>query len=1707
MPATVNIGTLEGLLKWKADDAELNKSLDSVAKKADVSRKELNRYNKEIDHITAAYQRTVAAIDPVAASTQKYERAERSLTAALKAGIITQEQHNRTLSQAKEKYLSTSASTSTWRDEVQRLTNVITPFATRLADISVIAREVQGALLGSSKATAAQAGSAQVATASLTSLYAAALPIVAILGALAIAAGGVYVSFKGFSFLRDITIEGVKTQLVIEKLNNTLLATGSYSQMSSAKLVALAESYELLSGKSKEEIIAAETILARFETLNNQTYPEALRVTLAYSKAMGVTADAAASKLGPALEGNTRALGSLKEAGIVLSQSQRKTLQDMVEGGKVAEYQARLLEILREKVGDLSTEYDNNLSRQVDRAKIVLNDFGESIANVVIPAIEDVVDEIVRSLGGWDSLKKKVNEVGGAIGNFIRVYIYGLAIAYHDLMAEMNILISRHQLMIQILTQPFRVVSPSFQIKNQKEAQKSVEEHAAAIVRLTGRFNEHRTALEGNNEVYAAHGSAIDSVVGKNAELARLEEELTKIYEDQSLELQRIFDLRMLATRGPFSKQERITEEQKLNDAHKERILFLQQEEKFGTKIAESLAKQRKELKSLEFKAKIELQLATTLEPIEVDTKKLFKLADDSFEEAMERLNAIVAVEQSNSGAFQRTSDDYEAWIEDSVASWVEHFRSLKEISDGEMEAVRLAVERGLLSVSEGERAIAEIRSSYYSSQVDEWSGFVSTIGGKLSELGGSFGQFISQIASIAQSVQGVNSTAQSLGGWSSMMGAWGGTIAAFVEVYKYADSIIQKHKGEKYGTRGAVATAGGSFASFYSDHDSMVLSRSISDVIKAFEDSLRISASDLGAIEIRVRNDGKMVQAWVKGQWIGTFTDVNTAIREAVLTAISDPDSSLRGMSDLMQQALSDWRSPDMEGLLEGLGHLREISDLSLSPLVIDLHKSFLHFNILRDALNKLDQSSEAVIKAQRELTAAQNLLYQQTKAQLMGINLTASKAVQDLAGFQKGMEAVGDTARAGLESSIKAAQNQLKLLEQAEKKVNERPTGVGGGRETPEEGGIQEGISRLFSDVVETVDNEKENLKKSIADWTKQLEDVPKALTDKEIDLGIFTAVEEDIRKLPQYASLVVEMEKERIRYQYEQLRLQLVSIGAWERWAGIWEDLYNSAMQNAGKPPNLGGGTGGRSDTDREGVKDFIDDKKFELSLVGLTEYHKSLVELDKQYDDLIQQAGKDNKLRAELLALKQREIDLLEKEKKLRTADSFKEFVNPSNQFDKVRKAAADLIKEIEDSPFGDARKARMIGRVMQELDNQLVNLSKQAAVGLFGGMLSDMEKFGATEEQMLEARKMMAILEHEMRLANYALTIAQLETEGRLTEAQIAKFHEMFNFLSSIDPTKFIVPPTSPVANDNFSSSYSSSGESESLPDVLSRIQDKLAEWARVPLSETLGRAHELSDSFSELMEDVNKLIPFGWNYTAIAQDAYQKMIRAFVNDTLAEFDESGSELENTLRGIGERFTDINAAFVHLGATQGELERAERARLNAVQQALSTYLDPINERIRSRMVGERSILTGEQQFQNAQRQFQDLFAQIQSGDLSNLSNVVGLADQYEELMRSFTGGEGLRFGLKEIDDALSAITTLVPGFAAEMAEIGTTDNPMVIENQGMIDAIESNKEAVNTGNTLMLTELRTGVVEMKAQTTRLANIEEVLSNPLSVRDVA
>jgi TP901 family phage tail tape measure protein len=620
---------------------------------------------------------------------------------------------------------------------------------------------------------------------------------------------------------------------------------------------------------------------------------------------------------------------------------------------------------------------------------------------------------------------------------------------------------------------------------------------------------------------------------------------------------------------------------------------------------------------------------------------------------------------------------------------------------------------RAALSAAEAARLKARADEQFATDQINNWAGF-------LSQLGDQLGGFFAQVASLASSIQGVNSTAQSLGGWSSMAGAWGGTIAAFVAAYQYADAIITKHKGEKYGTRTELNIGDGIRSTSYFSQAGMELSRAIQDVLKSLEDQLRISVDDLAEIEIRVRNNGEAVQAWVKGEWVGTFSDVNTAIREALLVAMSDPESSLRGMSALMTQGLAEWTSPDMEGLLSFLEQLRAISDLDLSPAVIGLQQSFLEINRLREALDSLDQSSQDVIDAYKSLADAQKRLYDQTVNSLLGIDTSAADAVRSLAAFQKGIGDVQNTYQAGIQATINAIKSQIKVLDEAAKRSGKLGDPEGGGGARPNEGGGSGGadlIARMFSDTTADVLTERQKLEQELEEWTKKLGEIPQALSESQIDLGIFTAIEGLLRKSGKHAELVAKFERMRVEAQFQALKLQLIAIGAWERWASIWSELYAQAIADAGKMPNRPAGGG----VDRKEIrKDLLEQiADIEAELKG--PLHTAFLQFSRTLDEFEEQAKK-GKLSAEDLARGIAAITAKFQENIRAQANAF---AGIGTDFTKRLDGVMDFFKELREL---GRKKTGMPNWLVDVLEGKaLEGLGKElnGAIAAFGGLVDPM----------------------------------------------------------------------------------------------------------------------------------------------------------------------------------------------------------------------------------------------------------------------------------------------------------------------------------------------------------------------------------------------
>lgn len=555
-----------------------------------------------------------------------------------------------------------------------------------------------------------------------------------------------------------------------------------------------------------------------------------------------------------------------------------------------------------------------------------------------------------------------------------------------------------------------------------------------------------------------------------------------------------------------------------------------------------------------------------------------------------------------------------------SLEDLAEGFRASLESPRDELERTQRAIDalaeesdeagNKLLSAAEAEQLRANAAALYTMQQLDMQ---MSAWGGFFSYLGDAFGGLFSQIASALQGIQSGVSTGQGLGqaigGTSSaaaLGGAFGGTIAAFVELYKIADGIIKKHDSEKYGAgTGSVSIAGGRSGTSYMGNTqtdvgqaSLEAARAIQDAIDAFEDALRISVEDLQKIEIRLRNNGKDVQAWFKDQWIGTFSSVGEAIQAALAAAIQDPSTNLRGLSDLMAQGLSSWTSPDARGLLDFLGQLRQISDLNLGPATTQLQATMLEINRLREALNRLDQTSQAVIDAQRELTDAQLRAIDQTINAALGIDTSAADRLRDLAGLIRGLGDAGEMAGDGIRSTIQTIQSQIEALKRRQNDYWQGGDDTGGGGGGGPQTGAGDGgpvVARTLSGTTAEVDSEIARLEAALKEWTDKLGEIPKALTQQEIDLGVWTAFENYLASVPKYAEMAAKFERMRADAALQQLKLELVKLGIWDQWAAVWQDAYNAAMAAASRPARGAGGGGGRS------LKDEREDLRRELDRI--------------------------------------------------------------------------------------------------------------------------------------------------------------------------------------------------------------------------------------------------------------------------------------------------------------------------------------------------------------------------------------------------------------------------------------------------------------------------------------------------------------------------
>lgn len=238
-------------------------------------------------------------------------------------------------------------------------------------------------------------------------------------GALTAVAGGVVL-------LEQAAEEAMAAEEVTAKLNATLANTGDVTGVTAGMVDELANKYQGLTKYEDDNIKAGGEVLARFDEINKDAFPDALRLSLDLAERLGMDVPNAAELLGKALADPGVGLMKLKAAGVVFTDQQEEMINKMMESGDQAGAMALIMDTVNETVGGAAEAAGNTASGMWQRLKNQWGNILELIGTGLLPLIMQLGQGLMEYLNRpqvvafIDKLAKSVAWLARIVGMFFR---------------------------------------------------------------------------------------------------------------------------------------------------------------------------------------------------------------------------------------------------------------------------------------------------------------------------------------------------------------------------------------------------------------------------------------------------------------------------------------------------------------------------------------------------------------------------------------------------------------------------------------------------------------------------------------------------------------------------------------------------------------------------------------------------------------------------------------------------------------------------------------------------------------------------------------------------------------------------------------------------------------------------------------------------------------------------------------------------------------------------------------------------------------------------------------------------------------------------------------------------------------------------------------------------------------------------------------
>ena len=229
-------------------------------------------------------------------------------------------------------------------------------------------------------------------------------------------------SIIGFSVALIKTVNvGKEFEAEMLRIEAILKATGRQAEITAKEVEAVAFELGKATLTSAGEARKAAAIVLAFSKISSSSLQEVLDRSQDLAAVMGGTLQSSARQLGRALQDPAQSLDSLRRAGIVFSESEKKLLKNLVDVGLAADAQRIILDKLNQTIGGAARKEAEGLAGALDTLGESFRLFLETAASVVIPDVTMFINNLSKTIEDWATNTETATKVGEAFRTTIQI--------------------------------------------------------------------------------------------------------------------------------------------------------------------------------------------------------------------------------------------------------------------------------------------------------------------------------------------------------------------------------------------------------------------------------------------------------------------------------------------------------------------------------------------------------------------------------------------------------------------------------------------------------------------------------------------------------------------------------------------------------------------------------------------------------------------------------------------------------------------------------------------------------------------------------------------------------------------------------------------------------------------------------------------------------------------------------------------------------------------------------------------------------------------------------------------------------------------------------------------------------------------------------------------------------------------------------------